>query len=195
MDLQAYRRFRRAINIGAAGIWWCAAWFRCAGFENAVKLDQATRITSGALAFDVTLDLALASREQWRSADGRSGAGMKRFDMIVMFASLWLLASMVLDVLTPQELTVYAIGAALAPATAISALLYWLEVPRIDFAVCFSVLWMVTGMVLELISPVPLSPLMIVVTIVPMVVVGAVINYQCWRRSFAPTAPDAKQAN
>jgi len=37
--------------------------------------------------------------------------------------------------------------------------------------------------------------LMIVVTIVPMVVVGAVINYQCWRRSFAPTAPDAKQAN
>jgi hypothetical protein len=120
---------------------------------------------------------------------------MKRFDMIVMFASLWLLASMVLDVLTPQELTVYAIGAALAPATATSALLYWLEVPRIDFAVCFSVLWMVSGMVLELISPVPLSPLMIVVTIVPMVVVGAVINYQCWRRSFAPTAPDVEQAN
>jgi len=120
---------------------------------------------------------------------------MKRFDMIVMFASLWLLASMVLDVLTPQELTVCAIGAALAPATAISALLYWLEVPRIDFAVCFSVLWMVSGMVLELISPVPLPPLMIVVTIVPMVVVGAVINYQCWRRSFAATAPDAKQTN
>jgi hypothetical protein len=143
----------------------------------------------------LTLDPALASREQWRSADCRSGAGMKRFDMIVMFASLWLLASMVLDVVTPQELTVYAIGAALAPATAISALLYWLEVPRIDFAVCFSVLWMVSGMVLELISPVPLSPLMIVVTIVPMVVVGTVINVQCWRRSFAATAPDAKQVN
>ena len=43
---------------------------------------------------------------------------MKRFDVIVMFVSLWLLASMVLDVLTPKELTVYAIGMALAPATA-----------------------------------------------------------------------------
>jgi hypothetical protein len=128
-------------------------------------------------------------------ADCRSGAGMKRFDMIVMFASLWLLASMVIDVLTPNELTVYAIGAAIAPATAVSALLYWLEVPRIDFAVCFSVLWMVSGMVLEMISPVPLSPFVIVVTIVPMVVVGAVINYQCWRRSFAPAAPGAKQTN
>ena len=120
---------------------------------------------------------------------------MKRFDAIIMFASLWLFASMVIDILTPKELTVYAIGAAIAPATAISALLYWFAVPRIDFAVCFSVLWMISGMVLELISPVPLSPLMIVVTIVPMVVVGTVINVQCWRRSFAATAPDAKQAN
>ena len=119
---------------------------------------------------------------------------MKRFDAIVMFASLWLLASMVIDVLTPKELTVYAIGGALAPATAISALLYWLEVPRIDFAVCFSVLWMVSGMVLELISPVPLSPLMIVVTLLPILVVGIVINFQCWRRSFAPTAPEVVSA-
>lgn len=165
--------------------------FRFALPKNTVKQTLAGRITSGAL----SLDPALASREQWRGADCRSGAGMKRFDMIVMFVSLWLLASMVIDVLTPNELTVYAIGAAIAPATAISALLYWLEVPRIDFAVCFSVLWMVSGMVLELISPVPLSPLTIVVTLVPMLVVGAVINYQCWRRSPAPTAPDAEQAN
>jgi hypothetical protein len=120
---------------------------------------------------------------------------MKRFDAIVMFASLWLLASMVIDVLTPKELTVYAIGAALAPVTAISALLYWLEVPRIDFAVCFSVLWMVSGMVLELISPVQLPLLMIVVTLLPILVVGAVINVQCWRRSFATKAPDAGQAS
>jgi hypothetical protein len=120
---------------------------------------------------------------------------MKRFDAIVMFVSLWLLASMVIDVLTPKELTVYAIGAALAPVTAISALLYWLAVPRIDFAVCFSVLWMVTGMVLELISPVPLPPLMIAVTLLPMLVVGTVINFQCWRSSFAATVPDVKQAN
>jgi hypothetical protein len=110
---------------------------------------------------------------------------MKRFDVSVMFVSLWLLASMVIDVLTPKELTVYAIGAALAPATAISALLYWLGVPRIDFAVCFAVLWMVSGMVLELISPAPLPPFMIVVTLLPMLAVGTVINFQCWRRSFA----------
>ena len=119
---------------------------------------------------------------------------MKRFDAMVMFASLWLLASMVLDVLTPNELTVYAIGAALAPVTAVSALLYWLGVPRIDFAVCFSVLWMISGMVLELISPVPLSPWMIVVTLLPILVVGAVINFQYWRRSPAAKAPDVEQA-
>jgi hypothetical protein len=120
---------------------------------------------------------------------------MKRFDMIVMFVSLWLLASMAIDVLTPKELTVYAIGTALAPATAISALLYWMGVPRIDFAVCFSVLWMVSGMVLELISPAPLPPFMVVVTFLPMLVVGTVINFQCWRRSFAATVPDVEQAN
>ena len=120
---------------------------------------------------------------------------MKRFDAIVMFASLWLLASMVIDVLTPKELTVYAIGGALAPATAISALLYWLEVPRVDFAVCFSVFWMVSGMVLELISPTPLPSFMTVVTLLPVLVVGTVINFQRWRRSFATPVPDVKKAN
>jgi hypothetical protein len=117
---------------------------------------------------------------------------MKRFDAIVMFVSLWLLASMVLDVLTPPELTVYAIGAALAPATAISALLYWLGVPRIDFAVCFSVLWMVSGMVLELISPQPLSPYMIIVVVLPAAAVGIVINFQYWRRILTAAVPDTR---
>jgi hypothetical protein len=131
----------------------------------------------------------MAGRAAWRS-----GADMKRFDVIVMFVSLWLLASMALDILTPKELTVYAIGAALAPATAMSAVLYRLGVPRIDFAVCFSVLWMVSGMVLELISPTPLSPLMIVVTLLPVVVVGSVINFQRWRGAFPPTVPDPEQA-
>jgi hypothetical protein len=117
---------------------------------------------------------------------------MKRFDAIVMSVSLWLLASMVLDILTPKELTVYAIGAALAPATAISVLLYWLGVPRIDFAVCFSVLWMISGMVLELISPQPLSPYMIIVVVLPTVVVGIVINFRRWRRIFAAAVPDTR---
>jgi hypothetical protein len=116
---------------------------------------------------------------------------MKRFDAMVMFVSLWLLASMVLDVVTPQELTVYAIGAALAPATAISALLFWLGVPRIDFAVCFAVLWLVSGMVLELISPQPLSPYMIIVVVLPTAIVGTVINFHRWRRFFAAAVPKA----
>ena len=120
---------------------------------------------------------------------------MKRFDVIVMFVSLWLLASMVVDVLTPKELTVYAIGAALAPATSISALLYWLGVPRLDFAVCFAVLWMVSGMVLEMISPEPLSLYMIAVALAPALVVGIVINYQGWRRVSAPVVAQTKQAN
>ena len=107
---------------------------------------------------------------------------MKLIDITAMFMGLWLLTSMVIDVLTPKELTVYMIGAAIAPATAVSAILYWLRVPTIDFAVVFATLWMVSVMVLELITPKPLSPLMAVVAVVPMLVVGAVINFQCWRR-------------
>ena len=37
-------------------------------------------------------------------------------DIATMFAALWLLGSMVVDVLTPKELTVYMIAAATAPA-------------------------------------------------------------------------------
>src|ERR1700761_4634113 len=118
---------------------------------------------------------------------------MKRFDAIVMFVSLWLLASMVLDVLTPNELTVYAIGAALAPATLVSALLYWLGVPRIDFAVCFSVLWMVSGMVLDMISPKPLPPYMIAVELAPALIVGIVINCQRWRRVSEKLLPETER--
>jgi len=108
---------------------------------------------------------------------------MRRFDVIAMFGSLWLLASMVIDVATPKELNVYMIGAALAPATAITALLYWLRVPTLDFVVSFATLWMVSGMVLELITPKPLSPLMAVVAVAPMLIAGIVINFQSWRRS------------
>jgi hypothetical protein len=108
---------------------------------------------------------------------------MRRFDVIAMFGSLWLLASMIIDVATPKELNVYMIGAALAPATAITAILYWLRVPRLDFVVSFATLWMVSGMVLELITPKPLSPLMAVVAVAPMLIAGIVINFQNWRRS------------
>ena len=38
-------------------------------------------------------------------------SAVRRIDIAAMFVSLWLLASMVIDVLTPKELTVYMIGA------------------------------------------------------------------------------------
>jgi hypothetical protein len=76
---------------------------------------------------------------------------VRHVDAAIMFVSLWLLASMLLDALTPKELNVYMIGAAIAPATAIAAALYWLRVPTLDFAVVFATAWMVSAMVLEVI--------------------------------------------
>lgn len=111
------------------------------------------------------------------------GKGVRYFDIAAMFASLGLLTAMILDVVTPPELTVFMIGAAIAPATVISATLYWLRVPAIDFAVVFATLWMITEMALEIMTPVRLSPLMAVVAVVPSVMVGTVIQFQYWRRS------------
>jgi hypothetical protein len=37
---------------------------------------------------------------------------MRRFDVAAMFGSLWLLASMIIDIATPKELNVYMAGAA-----------------------------------------------------------------------------------
>jgi hypothetical protein len=108
---------------------------------------------------------------------------VRRLDVFAVFGSLWLLASMVIDVVTPKELTVYMIGAAIAPATAITAILYWLKIPRLDFAVIFATLWMVSGMLLEIIAPKPLSSLVAGVAIAPLLIVGIVINLQYWHRS------------
>jgi hypothetical protein len=46
--------------------------------------------------------------------------------------------------------------------------------------------------VLELISPQPLSPYMIIVVVLPTVVVGIVINFQRWRRLFAASVSDPR---
>jgi len=100
-----------------------------------------------------------------------------------MFISLWLLASMVIDVLTPKELTVYMIGAVVAPAIVILAILHWKRVPRFDFVAAFATLWMTTWIVLELITPQPLSLLVVAAALAPLVVVGAVIKFRRWRLS------------
>jgi hypothetical protein len=54
-------------------------------------------------------DGMLALFEKRPDANCRTGAGMRRFDVVTMYVSLWLLASMVIDIATPKELTVYMI--------------------------------------------------------------------------------------
>jgi len=88
-------------------------------------------------------------------------------DVLVMFISLWLLVSMIIDKATPKELTVYMIGTALAPAGVITAVLYWLKVPRYDFSVCVSMLWLVSIIVIEIITPKPLSWMIAVIAFAP----------------------------
>lgn len=107
---------------------------------------------------------------------------MRKLDIAAMFGSLWLLASMVIDVLTPKELTVYMIGAAIAPFIAFLAVLYWKRVPGVDFAIAFGTLWMTAGIVLELITPKSLSLFAVVIALAPLVVIGVVINFRRWSR-------------
>ncbi len=114
---------------------------------------------------------------------------MRHVDAVVMFVSLWLLASMLLDALTPPELNVYMIGPALAPAIFVTAVLYWLRIPALDFAVVFATVWMASEMVLEMITPKPLSPFFALIAVAPLLVVGSVFNFQCWYRSKRRTRP------
>ena len=53
-------------------------------------------------------------------------------DIIAMFAAIWLLASMVLDALTPKELTAVMIAVAIGPAVVITAVFYYLRCARTE---------------------------------------------------------------
>ncbi|CCD90717.1 conserved hypothetical protein [Bradyrhizobium sp. ORS 375] len=108
-----------------------------------------------------------------------------------MFFSLWLLASMLLDALTPPELTFYMIGPAIAPAVLVAGFLYWLRIPPVDFAVVFGTLWMVSEMVLEMISPKALSPLMAVLAVAPLLLAGILVHVRQWRQSDRRVRPVA----
>lgn len=119
---------------------------------------------------------------------------MRYVDGAVMFFSLWLLASMLLDALTPPEFTFYMIGPAIAPAVLITGFLYWLRIPPLDFAVVFATLWMVSEMALEMIAPKPLSPLMAVVAVAPLVVAGILVNVRQWRLMRGHVRPVASAA-
>ena len=104
-------------------------------------------------------------------------------DTAVIFGALWLLAAMLIDALTPKELTVYMAGAVLAPAIIIGALFYHRRSPPTDLAITLAVLWLVAVMVLEWITPKPISPYFIAAAVVPAVMVGAWIHgARAWRR-------------
>jgi hypothetical protein len=108
-------------------------------------------------------------------------------DIAIMFAALWLLGSMVLDSLTPKELTVYMIAAATAPAVIGTGLAYHLRsLPRIDFVMISATLWLVAALTIEWISPVPLPSFMIGAALAPALIVGAILRWQRYRSGKRP---------
>lgn len=70
-------------------------------------------------------------RARWRPIDGTTNLPVTMrhpLDFSLVAVTLWLLVSMIIDVLTPKWLTVYMIGAALAPmmlAGIILRILHW----------------------------------------------------------------------
>jgi hypothetical protein len=128
------------------------------------------------------------------------GQPMRRpIDVATMFGVLWLLGSMIVDVLTPKELTVYMIAAATAPAAIVVGLCYYLQFPMIDFTVIFATFWLTAALAIEWISPKPLPSFIIAGGLAPALIAGAVLHwrrYRCgenWRRSADPRA--ARQSN
>ena len=102
-------------------------------------------------------------------------------DIAIMFAALWLLGSMVLDYLTPRELTVYMIAAATAPAVIGSGLAYYLRFPRIDFVLILATLWLVAALTIGWISPVPLPGFLIAAALAPALIVGVILRWHRYR--------------
>ena len=110
-------------------------------------------------------------------------------DVATMFGVLWLLGSMVIDVLTPKELTVYMIAAATAPTALGIGLCYCLRFPMIDFTIISATFWLVAALAIEWISPKPLPSYIIAAALVPALIVGAILHWrryragESWRRS------------
>ncbi|AJA60729.1 MULTISPECIES: hypothetical protein [Bradyrhizobium] len=115
-------------------------------------------------------------------------------DIIAMFAALWLLASMVLDALTPKELTAVMIGIAIGPAIVITAVFYYLRCPRTDFAVMFAALWLISDIAIAFISPTQLPHFLIALGFAPALLIGIVLYWQRFQhRHERLPAPSAKR--
>jgi hypothetical protein len=104
-------------------------------------------------------------------------------DTAVMSGALWLLAAMLIDVLTPKELNVYMVGAVLAPAVVVGAVFYHLKFPGLDLAISLATLWLASVMAIEWITPKPISPYFMTAAVAPAIVVGAWLHGMArWRR-------------
>jgi hypothetical protein len=112
-------------------------------------------------------------------------------DIIAMFAAIWLLASMVLDAVTPKELTAVMIAIAIGPAVVITAVFYYLRCPRTDFAVMFAALWLISDVAIAFISPKEFPYFLIVLGFVPAAIIGIVQRFQ--RRHERLPVPSAKR--
>lgn len=104
-------------------------------------------------------------------------------DTAVMSGALWLLAAMLIDVLTPKELTALMVGEVLAPAVIVGAVFYHFKLPGPDLAITLATLWLVSVMVIEWITPKPISPYFLTAAVVPSILVGAWLHGSArWRR-------------
>lgn len=103
-------------------------------------------------------------------------------DIVAMFAALWLLASMVLDALTPKELTAIMIAVAIGPAIVVTAVFYYLRCPRTDFAVMFAALWLISDIAIAFVSAKELPHLLIALGFVPALLIGIALHWQRLQR-------------
>jgi hypothetical protein len=104
-------------------------------------------------------------------------------DTAVMSGALWLLAAMLIDVLTPKELTAIMVGEVLAPAVIVGAVFYHWKLPGPDLAIALATLWLISVMAIEWITPKPISPYFLAAAVAPSIVVGAWLHGKArWRR-------------
>jgi hypothetical protein len=104
-------------------------------------------------------------------------------DTVVMSGALWLLAAMLIDVLTPKELTAFMVGEVLAPAVIVGSLFYHMKLPGPDLAISLATLWLISVMVIEWITPQPISPYFMTAAVAPSILVGAWLHGLArWRR-------------
>lgn len=103
-------------------------------------------------------------------------------DIVAMFAALWLLASMMLDALTPKDLTALMIAVAIGPAIVITAVFYYLRCPRTDFAVMFAALWLISDIAIAFVSPKQLPHFLIALGFAPALLIGIALHWQRFQR-------------